>query len=386
MNILKVLFHLVVAAMLFFVSSCRGDEVVIPAEEENPGGEELPVGDVTGMYLLNEGNMGSNKCSLDYYDFLTDTYNRNIYPSLNPNVIMELGDVGNDLQVYGSKLYAVINCSHKVEVMDAATGIRIGQIDIPNCRYIRFHRGQAYVSSYVGPVLVDPNAPRGAVYRVDTASLQITGHVDVGYQPEQMEVVGDYMYVANSGGYRAPNYDHTVSVISMTDFRKVDDIPVGPNLHRMLKDRFGRLWVQSRGNKKDIASCIYLLEKQPGRLFLQPVDTLHIPCTNMALRGDSLIFFSTGEYNGMNLPTYGVIDINTRQQLAGSFITDGTEASIKMPYGLAVHPASGDIYLTDAKNYVSSGTLYCFGADGRKKWSVRTGDIPASIAFLRQSR
>lgn len=383
MKIFKILFMLIVIGLMCGLVSCRHDEVVIPAEEENPGGDETPTGDVVGMYLLNEGNMGSNKCSLDYYDFLTGTYNRNIYPSLNPTAVMELGDVGNDLQIYGSKLYAVINCSHKVEVMDAATGVRIGQIDIPNCRYIRFHRGQAYVSSYVGPVLVDPNAPRGAVYRVDTASLQITGHVDVGYQPEQMEMVGEYMYVANSGGYRAPNYDHTVSVISMTDFRKVDDIEVGPNLHRMLKDRFGRLWVQSRGNKKDIASCIYLMDKLPGRLFLQPVDTLQVPCSNMALRGDSLILIATTDYNGSNRPSYNVIDINTRQQLPGSFITDGTEAYIKMPYGLAVHPVSGDIYLTDAKNYVSSGTLYCFGADGRKKWSVRTGDIPASITFLR---
>ena len=52
------------------------------------------------------------------------------------DVIKELGDVGNDLQIYGSKLYAVLNSSHKVEVMDARTLVRIGQIDIPNCRYM----------------------------------------------------------------------------------------------------------------------------------------------------------------------------------------------------------------------------------------------------------
>ena len=65
-----------------------------------------------------------------------------------------------------------------------------------------------------------------------------------------------------------------------------------------------------------------------------------------------------------------------------NFITDGTDRNIIIPYGIAVHPETGDIFVTDAKNYVSSGTLYCFGPDGRKKWSVRTGDIPAHIAFL----
>ena len=61
--------------------------------------------------------MGSNKCTLDYYDALTGKYIRNIYAERNPGVVKELGDVGNDLQIYDGKLWAVINCSHFVEVM-----------------------------------------------------------------------------------------------------------------------------------------------------------------------------------------------------------------------------------------------------------------------------
>ena len=89
------------------------------------------------------------------------------------------------------------------------------------------------MSSYVGPVLIDPDAPKGAVYEIDTLSLAVTRKVTVGYQPEEMEVVDDYMYVANSGGYRAPDYDNTVSVIEMIDFKQVRQIPVGINLHRL---------------------------------------------------------------------------------------------------------------------------------------------------------
>ena len=59
----------------------------------------------------------------------------------------------------------------------------------------------------------------------------------MGYQPEEMEIIDDYMYVANSGGYRAPNYDNTVSVIQMVDFKQVRQIPVGINLHRLKKDK-----------------------------------------------------------------------------------------------------------------------------------------------------
>lgn len=368
--------------LLICATGCREDELVVPTEYDIIGDSDT--GPIRGLYLVNEGNMGSNKCSLDFYDYSTGLYARNFYAERNPNVIKELGDVGNDIGVYGSKLYVVVNCSHKVEVMDAYTGIRIGQVDIPNCRYIRFYRGKAYVSSYIGPVLIDPDAPRGGVFEVDTTSLAITRRVTVGYQPEEMEVVDDYMYVANSGGYRAPAYDNTVSVIDMLDFKQVKQIPVAINLHRVKKDHYGNLWVNSRGDYKSVPARLYLLGKKEGYNEMEVKEELDIPVTNMAIRGDSLYYYSTAwsDYTQSNTISYGIVDIRTHRKVSSSFITDGTEREITIPYGIALHPYNGDIFVTDAKNYVSSGTLYCFDRLGRKKWSVRTGDIPASMTFL----
>ena len=147
------IFALLTLPLLLAFAACREDELVVPTEYEIIG-DEASGSPVRGFYLVNEGNMGSNKCSLDYYDYYTGLYSRNFYSEKNPAVVKELGDVGNDIGIYGSKLYVVVNCSHKVEVMDARSGVRIGQVDIPNCRYVRFHRGKAYVSSYVGPLPV----------------------------------------------------------------------------------------------------------------------------------------------------------------------------------------------------------------------------------------
>lgn len=366
------------------ITSCREDELVVPTEYDIITDEPSASSKIRGFYLVNEGNMGSNKCTLDYFDYFTGLYARNFYAERNPNVVKELGDVGNDIGIYGSKLYVVVNCSHKVEVMDARTGIRLGQVDIPNCRYVRFHRGKAYVSSYVGPVLIDADAPKGAVYEVDTTTLAVTRKVTVGYQPEEMEVIDDYMYVANSGGYRAPNYDNTVSVIQMIDFKQVEQIPVGINLHRLKKDKYKKIWVTSRGDYQSRPSRLYVLEKKPGYNKMVVSDTIPIACSNMAIRGDSLYYYATewSNYTGSNTISYGIIDIRTHQRVSENFITDGTEKEIIIPYGIAIHPETGDIFVTDAKNYVSSGTLYCFDRRGRKKWSVRTGDIPAHITFL----
>ena len=383
---MKSITYILTLSMTLFLAGCRHDELVVPTEYDIINDVPDPDTSIRGFYLVNEGNMGSNKCTLDYFDYFTGLYARNFYAERNPNVIKELGDVGNDIGIYGSKLYVVVNCSHKVEVLDSRTGTRLGQVDIPNCRYVRFYRGKAYVSSYVGPVLIDPDAPKGAVYEVDTTSLKVTRKVSVGYQPEEMEIVDDYMYVANSGGYRVPNYDNTVSVIQMVDFKQVQQIPVGINLHRLKKDRYNKLWVTSRGDYQSRPSRMYVLDKRRGYNQMIVTDTLPFGVSNMAIRGDSLYFYSTewNNYTQSNTITYGIVDVRTKRLVSHNFITDGTEKEITIPYGIAVHPETGDILVTDAKNYVSSGTLYCFDLLGRRKWSVRTGDIPAHITFLKR--
>ena len=55
------------------------------------------------------------------------------------------------MAAYGSKLWVVVNCSNKVEVLDLKNRPTApGEIDIPNCRYIAFDGRYAYVTSYAG--------------------------------------------------------------------------------------------------------------------------------------------------------------------------------------------------------------------------------------------
>ena len=111
---------------------------------------------------------------------------------------------------------------------------------------------------------------------------------------------------------------------------------------------------------------------------------MDVPASNCWLDGDSLYVVSVQwSYETMeNTITYGIINTRTMELVTNNFITDGTEKDIAIPYGVAVNPVTKDIYVTDAKDYVSPGKLYCFGQDGKKKWEVRTGDIPAHFAFV----
>ena len=329
--------------------------------------------------------MGSNKCTLDYYDLSTGVYTRNIYGNANPNVPKELGDVGNDLAVYGSRLYAVINCSNKVEVMDKHSAKRIGQVDIPNCRYIAFHKGYAYVTSYAGPVVIDPDYQQlGYVAKVDTATLQVVAQCIVGYQPDDIEIVDDKIYVANSGGYRVPNYERTVSVIDIASFKVEENIDVDINLSRLVADRHGGLWIATRGDYYQVESSLYCYDVRKRRM----VKHLDVPVSNMWIDGDSIYIVSSAwsHVEMANKVTYAIVDVAKQECVSENFITDGSETAIKAPYGIAVNPISKDIYVSDARNMVNPGYLHCYDRSGVKKWSVRTGDVPAHITFLGENR
>lgn len=369
------------ASCLF--ANCRKDEYITFVTDEDTGQQPTTTAaSITGMYVLNEGNMGSNKCTLDFLDLSADQvtvhYYRNIYAERNPNQVLELGDVGNDIQIYGSKLWIVVNCSNKVEVCRASDATHLGQIDIANCRSLAFDDDYAYISSYAGPMEMSLNAPLGRVYKVDTLSYQKVDSVTVGYQPEEMAVVGRQLFVANSGGYNLNGYDRTVSVIDLDRMQVVKTIDVADNLHRMAADRYGQVWVSSRGDYYTLPSSLSWIE--PEREYVGHLD---LPVSAMCLVGDSLYCLGTSfsYLTGKNAISMGIVNVRTHQPVETTLFDDPAIQSIRLPYGIIVNPIDRDFYLMDAKNYVSSGELLHFLPDGTFDWRVWTGDIPSRACF-----
>ena len=372
MRILKLLLWLLPLCLF----SCREDEYVTYMTDEDTGVPSVEETHFDGLYILNEGNMGSNRCTLDYLDLSgTDStihYYRNIYAERNPSTVKELGDVGNDIGIYGSKLWIVVNCSNKVEVCEARSTRRLGQVNIDNCRYLAFDGGFVYVSSYAGPVQVAENCPLGRVYKVDTLTMQKVDSVVVGYQPEEMAIVDGKLYVANSGGYRVPLY------IDLATFQVIKEIEVDVNLHRLLADSHGQLWVSTRGNYFDVAPALYCLKDD------KVVARLEIPISSMTIVGDSLYYIGTtfSYVDGGYKKDFGIVDVALQRCSVAVTFEAPEIKNITLPYGIIVNPHDRDFYILDAKNYVSSGELLHFDANGHFLWRVSTGDIPSRGVFL----
>lgn len=379
----------VLAIALVAAAGCRKEDTLrfLPGENGEPSDYEVVDAAVnasaepSGIYLVNQGNQGSNKARLDFLNFHNGFYIRDVFTEYNPEVVKGLGDTGNDVQVYKGKVFVAVNGSHKVEIMDAYSMKRLAQVDVPNCRFIAFDGNCAYVTSYVAKDKEALKTQKGALYCIDLDTYKVTGQVTVGYQPEQLVIRDGKAYVANSGGYVA-GYDDTISVVDLKSMKVEYDIKVAVNLELMLVDADGVIWVSSRGNYIDVSSTLNYLVKKGDKYELG--GSVNVPVSSMALAGDKIyVIGSTYTPPAWALTTtYNIVNAKTRKLESGSFITDGTESDITTAFTVTVNPGNGDIYVTDAKDYVSSGALHCYTGSGKHKWSVRTGDIPARIAFL----
>src|SRR6476469_4989956 len=113
----KNLFPFLSASLLFIISACN--------KNDNP--TPTPPVVTTGLYVLDEGLFNGNNTMLTYYNFSNNTPATDFFASVNGS---SLGDTGNDIVIYGGKLYIVMNVSSYVEVADASTAHEIAKIDM----------------------------------------------------------------------------------------------------------------------------------------------------------------------------------------------------------------------------------------------------------------
>ncbi|GAA4314956.1 YncE family protein [Compostibacter hankyongensis] len=353
---------------LFLLNACSKDD--------NPAPRPPEVKPTHGVYVLSEGSFGGNNTVLSYYDFAmqkTQPFEADLYRAVNGE---GLGDTGNDLLIYGNKMYVVMNVSSYVAVLDAATAKRIDSVSFTGAGGKK--REPRYAVGAAGKVFV--SASDGTVTVIDTATLTAEKQIRVGNSPEGMAVSGNSLYVANSGWKEALTgkpYDSTVSVIDLSTLSETKRIVTGINPRNIQATASGMLYVSTSGNYQDVHGKLYVIDGKT-----QTLDrTLDRESPLIAISGRTAYLYNTNDFSGK--ATLAVMDTETGDILREQFITDGTK--VQSPYGVCIDDSNGDVYITDARDYTASGEVFCFDKEGKKKFSfsVRPGVSPNHVAFLR---
>lgn len=327
-----------------------------------------------GLFVLSEGIFNNNNSTLSYYDYDAKIVTSDIFKQENNR---GLGDNGNDAQIYGSKMYIVVNGSSTLEILNAKTIKSIKQIDFKTIaglkkqpRFIIFNNDKAFISSYDGTVAV-----------LDTATLTIEKYITVGRIPEQMAIANGKLYVANSGGLDYPNYDNTVSVIDLTTLTEIKKITVTLNPNGVATDQYGDVYIKSVGNYDDVKPALTIIDSK--------TDAIKTTFTNfnggkMAIAGDLAFFTTEGSPKTKDTPAITgnlkVFNVKTETVEKEKFISDDT--FVTSPYGVNVDNLTGEVFVTDAKNYASRGEVFCFDKEGKKKYALTTGISPNGVIFI----
>ncbi|MDR2980001.1 MAG: hypothetical protein LBV02_06145 [Bacteroidales bacterium] len=325
--------------------------------------ENKPVdnGAAKGVYVLNEGLFDMNNSTITYYEFESGEITKDIFLTVNGR---GLGDTGNDLQIYGSKMYAVVNVSEQIEVMNITDCKSIKRIPLPGKqpRKIVFAGSKAYVSCF-----------DGSVARIDTATLEIDATANAGRNPEGIAVANNKLYVANSGGLDNPNYDNTISVFDLSTFTLIKNIEVVINPYIIKADGEGDIYVVSRGNYSSVPYQFQRIDSQTDEV----VHNYQLPVLNFAIHGQYAYLYS---YNFSTEESWiKVMNIITEEIINENFITDQTD--IKTPYAIAVNSNNGDVYIADNSQFTVSGDIYCFDKYGKRKFDFEVGLNPTAFVF-----
>ena len=328
--------------------------------------EDPPEDSVFNIWVLNEGLMNGNNGSITAYNTITSEKIDDIYSHVNKQ---QLGDVANDILLYGSKVYVAVNISSQICVIDSKSGVLIKQLPImtggigSQPRQIASHNGKIYVCCF-----------DGSVVKIDTTSLMIEDTKQAGRNPDGICVANNKLYVSNSGGLDYPNYDNTVSVFDLNSFSEIKKIRVRMNPTQIKADKKGNVYVVSNGNYGDVLPCLQRINSATDdveKVFNE------IEISGFDIYNNYLYFYVYDYFSGKTL--YQILDLLQDEITNENFISDSD--SPQTPYGISVNPHTGDIYLFDALDYTSKGDVYCFGQNGKKRFKFEAGIIPKKAVF-----
>lgn len=343
-------------SIILFISSCTNDE---PPEAKIEGKFE------NSALIINEGIFNTGNSSVSALFLSNDSLVNEVFYSANSR---PLGDLLQSIYKYDTLLFQILNGSGKIEVASANNFAEVGVIkNIGSPRYMSVANELGFVSDWA----------TNQVKVVDMNLLEVVKSINTGTGPEAVLTHNNLIWVANGGSYTR---DSTLTVIDPITLEVVSTIVVGDNPKEMTVDINGDIWVL----------CSGYVQYEGWEIILQtPSKLVKVSSTNLNVISEIIISESMHPFH---------LDINPDKDViyySGDFSSPGifelsindlavpTEKSFGdiSPYGFNVNPENGDIYVLDAGDFQTAGTLIIYNNSGVELASYSVGLIPNGVLF-----
>ncbi len=340
---------LVIAAAFSIVThSCRKDR---PDDQLNP---PITVGTSGGVYITNEGNFQFGNATVSYYNIADSTVAEDIYEAANNN---PLGDVCQSMYLFNGKAYIVVNNSGKVAVVNAVTFTEEATISgLASPRYfLPASNSKAYITDLTS----------NTVSVVNLNDNTVSGSIAIPGWTEEMATVYGKVFVTNEKSDK-------VYVINSASDLVEDSIQIGYSSNSIKEDKNGKLWVLCAGSETDAVYAslhrINPVTNQVEQSFQFPNHS-DVPWKLDINQHNDTLYFINGSVFQM--------PVTAATLPATAFIEQGSHNF----YGVGIDPNSGEIYVSDAIDYVQRGVVYRYKSDGTLLGSFQAGIIPGEFYF-----
>lgn len=291
--------------------------------------------ELVGYWILSEGYAGSDNSEIAWFDNATGILTKKHFKTINGTT---LGDTGNALKIYGSKMYAVIsgsgfgaNTPHGtsyIEVIDPKNGKSIKRIQFTNTggdaakpRNIIFEGGFGYITSYSNELV-----------RLDTLTLEFDSRAALsGKLAEGLAYSNGYIYVCNSG----QGEDNKISVVNTETMEETKIITSPMNPTGIVATSSGEIYFNTNYPEYKL----YKLTEDDNYEELQGLSVADMIYTNNNIYTSSFDWGTyMGEVNQFNTTTH------THTKLGLDLKSVGID--MLMEYHIGTINESDDLYLS----------------------------------------
>ena len=336
--------------LLLFIASCGKDKA-----------PDLPTGN--GVYIVNEGNFNFGTAEISFYNTTTNEVTNGLFNAANNYM---LGDVAQSMYVKDSTGFIVVNNSAKVEVVRLPSLTRLHTITIPNSSprtFLPVNDSIALVTELYARKIWVVNYTTGAV----------VNHITTQGWTEDMLFIGADVFVQQKINRTLSNTFATIHKVNIANYTATAHAGnfTGRDVNGMVKDKYNRIWVAV---DEDTAA------HQPAGFY----------CFNTSLTEVKSFFYTGYGHHPSRLCVNPAGDrLYFTDGSVYSFSPDDSEVPV-MPlinadnrniYSMAVNPASGDIYLSDALDFVQQSVIYRYDKNGNQLHSFTAGVISGNFAF-----